>query len=245
MTSSERPFPEPLLKKEASPAVLGGERILEMLWKPQTPWIRGLGQSQPYSRGEFQETLWERFRGLSGIFPEFPPESHSHTGGMAQEGVYPEIGNRPQKALSNPPKGSIPTVPEGHKHRVTTPEKPRKIPRTPAEPRRDPAEPSERPHRTLSETPAEPSERQISSESLAEGCAPRMLTLRNFRIYRTRERPKEVSIEPPFGPQKAPRDSLWKGLQNHRVLSNLSHRTPLFRLPFLKPFPTRRLVSLQ
>ena len=42
-----------------------------------------------------------------------------------------------------------PTVREGHKHRVTTPEKPRKIPRTPAEPRRDPAEPSERPRRTL------------------------------------------------------------------------------------------------
>ena len=45
-----------------------------------------------------------------------------------------------------------PTVPEGHKHRVTAPEKPGKIPRTPAEPRRapqnprrDPAEPSERP----------------------------------------------------------------------------------------------------
>ena len=35
MTGSERPSPEPLLKKEASPAVLGGERILEMLWKPQ------------------------------------------------------------------------------------------------------------------------------------------------------------------------------------------------------------------
>ena len=32
--------------------------------------------------------------------------------------------------------GSFQTVPEGHKHRVTTPEKPRKIPRTPAEPRR-------------------------------------------------------------------------------------------------------------
>ena len=44
-----------------------------------------------------------------------------------------------------------PTVPEGHKHRVTTPEKPRKIPRTPAE--------SAEPRRALGETPAEPSER--------------------------------------------------------------------------------------
>ena len=53
MTSSERPSPEPLLKKEASPAILGGERILEMLWSR----IIGFGGSQPYSRGEFQETL--------------------------------------------------------------------------------------------------------------------------------------------------------------------------------------------
>ena len=35
ITSSERPSPKPLLKKEASPAVLGGERILEMLWRRQ------------------------------------------------------------------------------------------------------------------------------------------------------------------------------------------------------------------
>ena len=46
------------------------------------------------------------------------------------------------------------------------------------------------PRRTLGETlqstlrnSAEPSERQISSESLAEGCAPRMVTLRNFRTH--------------------------------------------------------------
>ena len=37
MTGSERPSPEPILKKETSPAVLGGERILETLWKPQMP----------------------------------------------------------------------------------------------------------------------------------------------------------------------------------------------------------------
>ena len=82
MTSSGRLSPEPLLKKEAPPAVLGGEIILQMLWKPQMPWIIGLGGSQPYSRREFQETLWERFRGLSGVFPEFLPESASRTGAM-------------------------------------------------------------------------------------------------------------------------------------------------------------------
>ena len=75
------------------------------------------------------------------------------------------------------------TVPEGHKHRVTTPEKPRKIQRTPAEPRRALQNPRRDPRRALRETPAERSERQISSESLAEGCAPRMVTLRNFRTY--------------------------------------------------------------
>ena len=81
-----------------------------------------------------------------------------------------------KKAESQPP-----TVPEGHKHRVATPENLGKSRGPPQNPRRDPAEPSQRPRRALGETPAEPSERQISSESLAEGCAPRMVTLRNFK----------------------------------------------------------------
>ena len=37
MSSSERPSPEPLLKKEASPAVLVGENSGVMLWRLQTP----------------------------------------------------------------------------------------------------------------------------------------------------------------------------------------------------------------
>ena len=41
------------------------------------------------------------------------------------------------------------TVPEGHKHRVRTPEKPRKIPRTPTEPRRAPQNPRSDPRRPL------------------------------------------------------------------------------------------------
>ena len=101
----------------------------------------------------------------------------------------------------------IPTVPKGHKHRVTTPENPRKILRTPAEPRRDPTEPSESLRGTLSETPAEPSERPISSESLAEGCAPRMVTLRNFN----ENSPPNVS----------------KILKNHRRASAGAHWEPL------------------
>ena len=70
-------------EKRSAPSRTGGEIILEMLWKPQMPWIIGFGASQPYSRREFQETLWERFRGLSGVFPEFLPESASRAGGMA------------------------------------------------------------------------------------------------------------------------------------------------------------------
>ena len=56
-------------------------------------------------------------------------------------------------------RGVFGRVPEGHKHRVTTPENLGKS----RGPPQNPAEPSERPRRTLGETPAEPSERQISS----------------------------------------------------------------------------------
>ena len=76
-----------------------------------------------------------------------------------------------------------PTVPEGHKHRITTPENPRRTPQSPAEPSVIPPQsPLRDPCRALWETPAEPSERQISSDSLAEGCSPRMVTLRKIRI---------------------------------------------------------------
>ena len=63
----------------------------------------------------------------------------------------------------------IPTVPQGHEDKVTTLKKPREPPQSPADtpqnPRRDPRR-----------GPWETSERQISSESLAEGSAPRMVT---------------------------------------------------------------------
>ena len=68
-----------------------------------------------------------------------------------------------------------PTLPHGHKDRVATLGISCGPPQTPPEPRGDPADPRRDPRR-------EPSERQISSESLAEGCAPRMVTLQNFRI---------------------------------------------------------------
>ena len=67
MTSSERPSPGTTPEKRSAPSRTGGEIILETLWKPQMPCFIGLGGSLPYSRREFQKTLWERFRGLSGI----------------------------------------------------------------------------------------------------------------------------------------------------------------------------------
>ena len=64
-------------------------------------------------------------------------------------------------------------VPQGHKRTVATLGKCRGPPQNPTEP-----------CGFLGETPEEasknPSERQISSESLAEGCAPRIVTLRKF-----------------------------------------------------------------
>ena len=55
--------------------------------------------------------------------------------------TVPVSGSVPGQMVPTVPlSGSCPTVPEGHKHRVTTPEKPWKIPRTPAELCRDPAE---------------------------------------------------------------------------------------------------------
>ena len=58
VTSSERPSPEPILKKEASPAGLGGgENSGNALEASNALNKKGFGASQPYSRGKFQETL--------------------------------------------------------------------------------------------------------------------------------------------------------------------------------------------
>ena len=84
-------------EKRGVPSRIGGEIILEMLWKPQMPWIIGFGASQPYSRREFQETLWERFRG--------PLQSLSGTSsGKCQPywGYGPKITQRWTGKLSHP-----------------------------------------------------------------------------------------------------------------------------------------------
>ena len=76
----------------------GGENSGNAL-ESQMPWIIGFGRSQPYSWGEFQETLWERFRGLFRVFLEFLPGKSqpywaygpwegSHSGSAGGDGLH-------------------------------------------------------------------------------------------------------------------------------------------------------------
>ena len=87
--------------------------------------------------------------------------------------------NTKQKNSQNV-SGEHPTVPEGHKHRVTTPGKPRKIPRTCAggpqnfgetlhSPLRDPAEPSERPPQSPCMLPVQPGLAKCPEQSAMPG----------------------------------------------------------------------------
>ena len=68
MTGSERPPPEPLLKKEASPAVLGGGREI---WKCSGSLkcleLKGLGHPSRTLEGNSRK----RSESVSGVFPEF------------------------------------------------------------------------------------------------------------------------------------------------------------------------------
>ena len=86
MTSSERPSPEPFLKKEASPAVLRGREVWKCSGSLKCPEFSGLGIPAVLSRGIPGNALRAfPFRGLSGIlrvfpgsfrnFPEFLPET--------------------------------------------------------------------------------------------------------------------------------------------------------------------------
>ena len=146
--------------------------FMRTLAKPGEVW-RTLANPQRHIHENLPEIHQSSGEG-SPHSPEFRWRCLLYVGGLQN------VTNHDSRVL----KVQFPTVPEGHKHRVTTPEKPRKIPRTPAEPRGAPQNP-ERTRGALGETPAEPSERQISSESLAEGCAPRTVTLRNFRTVGT------------------------------------------------------------
>ena len=79
------------------------------------------------------------------------PRNLTHELSHEHRSVHEDVHENPHEDSHESARGKFdsPTVPEGHMHRVTTPEKPRKIPRALAEPRRatrrDPQEPSERP----------------------------------------------------------------------------------------------------
>ena len=80
MTSSERPSPEPILKKKRRPQPYWGRRILEMLWK-LSKCLELKGWGHPSRTLEGNSSFW----GLSGNFPEFLPGSPSRTGGMSHK----------------------------------------------------------------------------------------------------------------------------------------------------------------
>ena len=80
MTSSERPSPEPILKKEASPAVLRGREFWKCSGSLKCLELQGLGDPSRTLKANSRK----RSESVSGVFPEFLPESPSRTGGMAQ-----------------------------------------------------------------------------------------------------------------------------------------------------------------
>ena len=67
MTSSERPSPEPILKKEASPAVLGGREFWKRSGSLKCLELEGLGHPSRTLQGNSRK----RSESVSGVFPEF------------------------------------------------------------------------------------------------------------------------------------------------------------------------------
>ena len=90
-TSEEKKRPQPYWEGENSGNALEPSNALN---------YRAWGIPPVLSRGKTPETLWERFRGLSGIFPEFPPESPSRTGGVAYSCAFHR--HFPNDDLGNP-----------------------------------------------------------------------------------------------------------------------------------------------
>ena len=106
----------------------------------------------------------------------FKSEVRKGFGGLTLRPAQLPIRSRLHAVVIRESNSSRGSQAQGHYPRKTSenPADPHRTPQRPRRaPRRDPAEPSERP-------PQSPL-RQISSESLAEGCAPWMVTLRNFR----------------------------------------------------------------
>ena len=112
-----------------------------------------------------------------------------------------------------------PTVPQGHMHRVTTLGKSRGPPQRPVEP----AEPSKR---TLPEASGNPCERQISSESLVEGC--------ERRPSGTLKKGPERNL-PGSGPEKTINKKTHKQIL-HGIVPGTSRDCPGILLRFLGNF---------
>ena len=67
MTGSERPSPEPLLKKEASPAVLGGREFWKCSGRLRCLELWGLGDPSRTLEGNSRKPS----ESVCGVFPEF------------------------------------------------------------------------------------------------------------------------------------------------------------------------------
>ena len=100
MADSERPSPEPLLKKEASPAVLGGENSGNALEASHTFNYRVWGIPAVLSRGNSRK----RSESVYGVFPEFFRNFFRKV--PAVLGVWPRKGvsEQGQKPLTICPK---------------------------------------------------------------------------------------------------------------------------------------------
>ena len=96
MTSSGRPSPEPILKKEASPSVLRG-REREKLWRRQMHQVTGFGSSRLCSWGESRK----KSESVSGAFQEFSGISSGKSQPYWVWSTY-KGSIEPQKVLSNP-----------------------------------------------------------------------------------------------------------------------------------------------
>ena len=83
MTSSERPSPEPLLQKEAFPAVRRGREFWKCTGGLTCLELQSLRGSSRTLEGNSRKSS----ESVAGIFLEFLPESLSRTAGMAQNSL--------------------------------------------------------------------------------------------------------------------------------------------------------------
>ena len=91
MTSSERPSPEPIPEKEASPAVLGGGEFWKRSGSLKCLELKGLGHPSRTLEGNSRK----RSQSVSGVFPELFRNFFRKV--PAVMGVWPKRGGGGQK----------------------------------------------------------------------------------------------------------------------------------------------------